>query len=122
MPKKKGDKGYVRIQLFAAANNKTSSEDGESYQDKMMRMTQETIQELLDKGVKYNKIAILVRSNRIIQDIADYLMSHTDYPLVSDEAFRLDASQAVNLFIAIVIAILAQPWLSKERWQDWLAA
>lgn len=99
VPKKKGDKGYVRIQLFAAANNKTSSEDGESYQDKMMRMTQETIQELLDKGVKYNKIAILARSNRIIQDIADYLMSHTDYPLVSDEAFRLDASQAVNLLV-----------------------
>ena len=32
------------------------------------------------------------------------------------------SSQAVNLFIAIAIAILAQPWLSRERWQLWLAA
>lgn len=97
VPKKKGDKGFVRIHLIA--NSKATNDDGESYQEKMMRMTQETIQDLLDKGVKYNNIAILVRSNKIIQDIADYLMSHTDYQLVSDEAFRLDASQAVNLLV-----------------------
>lgn len=99
VPKKKGDKGYVRIHLVATANNKADDDKDESYQDQMLRMTLETIQELEHKGVPFDKIAILVRSNRTIQDIADYLMSNTDYPLVSDEAFRLDASQAVNLLV-----------------------
>ena len=97
VPKKKQPDGYIRVHLLAQAAR--SSNEGETYQDQMMRMTLDTIRELVDKGVKYKNIAILVRSNRLIQDIADYLMSHSDYPLVSDEAFRLDASQAVNLLV-----------------------
>ena len=99
IPEKKASKGFVRIHLI---NNEASKEaDAESYQDQMLRMTLETIQELVDKGVRYDKIAVLVRSNRIIQQIADYLMQNSDVklPLVSDEAFRLDASLAVNILV-----------------------
>ena len=100
VPGKKGQTGYVRIHLLASTKSSHDNEE-ESYQDKMMRMTLETIEELADKGVKYKNIAILVRSNKTIQNIADYLMSHseTPLPLVSDEAFRLDASQAVNILV-----------------------
>lgn len=98
VPESKPAQGYVRVQLLASS--KGSSDDEETYQDKMMRMTLETIDELTAQGVSPKNIAILVRSNKIIQSIADYLMSHSEYPLVSDEAFRLDASQAVNLLIA----------------------
>lgn len=54
------------------------------------------------------QIAILVRSNRNIQDIAEYFMNHSDYPLVSDEAFRLDASQAVCTLVN-ALYILVHP-------------
>ncbi len=98
VPTSKPAQGYVRVQLVASG--KSTSDEEETYQDKMMRMTLETLDELTAKGMKPKNIAILVRSNKIIQSMADYLMSHSDYPLVSDEAFRLDASQAVNLLIA----------------------
>ena len=108
VPGKKGYSGYVRIHLLASTK---SGDEEESYQDKMMRMTLETIQELVAKGVKYKNIAILVRSNKTIQNIADYLMSHSEQPLplVSDEAFRLDASQAVNILV-MSLYYLAHPY------------
>ena len=64
-------------------------------EDRMMQTTLDTVDKLVERGVPCNKIAIRVRSNRNIQDIAEYFRNHSDYPLVSDEAFRLDASQAV---------------------------
>lgn len=100
VPDKKGYAGYVRIHLLASSQS-SDSDNEESCQDRMMRMTLETINELVAKGVQYKNIAILVRSNKTIQNIADYLMSHSEQPLplVSDEAFRLDASQAVNIMV-----------------------
>ena len=89
-------KGYVRIHLLQSSSK---NKDEEDYKTKMMRMTLETIKELADQGIPFNKMAILVRSNRQIQEIADYLMENSGYPLVSDEAFRLDASQSVNLLV-----------------------
>lgn len=97
VPKSKKPDGYVRVHLLGSAS--IGSDEGERYQDQMMQMTLDTINELVAQGVKCQNIAILVRSNSLIQSIADYLMSHSDYPLVSDEAFRLDASQAVNLLV-----------------------
>ena len=99
VPSKKKAAGYVRIHLLASGNA-SAGEDDENVHDKMLRMTMETVKDLVEnKGIKYDKIAILVRNNKTIQEIADYLMNNTDYPLVSDEAFRLDASQAVTLLV-----------------------
>ena len=89
VPAKKGKDGYVKVQLIATEN----------WQDRMMELTLQMVDELINQGVAYHQIAILVRSNKTIQDIAEYIMDHRDYPLVSDEAFRLDASQAVNTLI-----------------------
>lgn len=81
--------GLVHIELMG---KETTSEE-------MMQRTLETINLLTEKGVRENQIAILVRSNRTIQDIAEYLSHNSDHKLISDEAFRLDASQAVNYII-----------------------
>ena len=89
MPQKKPACGYVRINLLGQKGIK-EDENSENYQDKMMGMILDTINELVEAGVKYKNIAILVRSNKTIQNIADYLMANsaTPLPLVSDEAFR----------------------------------
>ena len=59
-------------------------------------------------GVPANKIAILVRSNKAIQDIAAYFMENSDFMMVSDEAFRLDASQAVSTLV-VALRLMACP-------------
>lgn len=98
VPKKKGNLGFVEIQLLG----------GDDTTDSMMAQTLETVRELDFMGVPINKIAILVRSNRIIQDIAAYFMENSDYKMVSDEAFRLDASQAVCTLVA-ALRFLVKP-------------
>lgn len=77
------------------------------YQERMLQCTYESIALLKAQGVPEDKIAILVRKNTTIQNIADYFMTnHPDIHLVSDEAFRLDFSVAVNMLIAAIRVIL----------------
>ena len=60
----------------------------------------ENIRQLLDQGYKQKDIAILARSKIVIPDIVDSFQNiDTNVSLVSDEAFRLDASLAVNVII-----------------------
>lgn len=96
VPSKKKQQGYVEVQLLG----------GDDTTDSMMEQTLETVRELEVMGVPLNKIAILVRSNRIIQDIAAYFMDHSDFPMVSDEAFRLDASQAVCTLVTALYLLV----------------
>lgn len=87
---KSADEGYVKIELI-------KSDDFEADNNKRMASH---IRELLDSGCKPNDICILVRSNKHIPIIAEYMMHEMpDVKLVSDEAFRLDASQAVNIIV-----------------------
>ncbi len=87
IPIKKAE-GLVRIDLY----NET---------DEILENLSTTIKELRSLGIGYDKMAILVRNNKDIQLLADHF-SHNfpDIPLVSDEAFRLDASQAVCTLIS----------------------
>ncbi len=96
--KEKPDQGYVQMRLFASTADKET----------VMAETLATVSQLVELGVEYRQIAILVRSNRTIQDIADYFMANSDYPMVSDEAFRLDASQAVCTLVA-ALRLLTSP-------------
>lgn len=57
------------------------------------------MQRLLEAGVKLNDITILVRKNKNIPPIADYFDKTMHLSVVSDEAFRLDASQAICMLI-----------------------
>ena len=72
----------------------------ENYQAQVFQRLTETISELLATGATQEQIAILVRTNAVIPLIAQYFMEQmTSVTIVSDEAFRLDASNAVCLLI-----------------------
>ena len=90
VPEKLGNNGLVHIQLLPA----------DDYLEKTFAGIADIVCELRDKGVKPSEMAILVRANAFIPLIADYFTKHLpDVRIVSDEAFRLDASIAVNLLV-----------------------
>lgn len=90
VPESKPRQGYVRIKLLPK----------EEYREAMLALTAETVDELISQGASEGDIAILIRSNEIIRDAANYFLANRpQYKLVSDEAFRLDTSTAVNTLV-----------------------
>ena len=99
VPKKRGQSGYVNISLLPS----------DEYEENTLTNVCDTITMLLGKGVQPNKIAILLRTNKHIPIVAQYLSEHLpNVQLVSDEAFRLDASLAVNTLVQ-ALHFLAHP-------------
>ena len=89
-PASKADEGRVDIQLLT----------GEDYQQQTLDLLVEHISDLLSQGVAPRQIAILLRSNANITVIANHLMATMpEVSVISDEAFRLDASPAVQVII-----------------------
>ena len=86
------EEGYIKISFL-----KNSEEH--PYADTTMELLAEEVDSLVKKDVRVNDIAILVRKNKSIPAIADYFDKNTPYRVVSDEAFRLDASLAVCMLI-----------------------
>ncbi len=81
----------------------------DDYQEATLHLLAEKIEELRQHSVSLQEIAILVRTNKHIPIIAEYFsLEHPDIPIVSDEAFRLDASVAVCLLIQ-ALHVLAHP-------------
>ena len=97
VPEGKPETGKVVVRLLPS----------KEYDDLMISQVQQTIESLLSKGVRCNDIAIIVRKNKHIRLIADYFLHNPVMVdgeprllnMVSDEAFRLDASQAVNTIV-----------------------
>lgn len=99
VPKKRGQSGYVHISLLPS----------DEYEENTLTNVCDTITMLLGKGVQSNKIAILLRTNKHIPIVAQYLSERLpNVQLVSDEAFRLDASLAVNTLVQ-ALHLLAHP-------------
>ncbi len=71
----------------------------EDYVTMALRILGDEITRLISSGICMNDIAILVRKNKNIVSVAEYLRQELNLPIVSDEAFRLDASQAVTMLI-----------------------
>ena len=93
VPNDKKENGYVKIELLS----------DEDYDENMMKSTETAVIRLLQAGVQQKDIAILLRANKNIPVVADYFMrNHPELKLVSDEAFRLDSSLAVNIIIAVL--------------------
>lgn len=101
VPTNKRAQGYVEIKLLKTQEDEDTADEStdKGKGERMMQLCLETVDKLVARGVPTNKIAILVRNNQTIQDIAEYFMNHSDYEMVSDEAFRLDASQAVQTLV-----------------------
>ena len=90
VPVGKPSEGFVSITLLPR----------DDYQQQILVELTDTVQKLMDKGVTPRQIAILVRGNRSIQTIAEYFALHLpQIRIVSDEAFRLDASAACTLIV-----------------------
>ena len=82
--------GYVNIRLLPA----------DDYQEQTMAAIAETIRQLQQQGAALQDIAILVRTNKYIPLIAAYFEEQLpDVRIISDEAFRLDASVSICLLI-----------------------
>ena len=101
-PVRKGRKGSVRITLLP--------ENPATYREQILSQLVETVDELLSKGHQQNDIAILVRSKSVIQDIVETFLQQLGGKanIVSDEAFRLDASLAVTVIIS-ALSLLVNP-------------
>lgn len=84
--------GYIKLSFL-------KNSDEHPYTDTTMELLAEEVDSLVKRGVRVNDIAILVRKNKSIPAIADYFDKNTPYRVVSDEAFRLDASLAVCMLI-----------------------
>jgi ATP-dependent exoDNAse (exonuclease V) beta subunit len=91
--KRNPDVGYVEVSFLPKRKDLTYTEDT------MTRLAAK-VDELVKRGVSVKDIAILVRKNRNIPEVARFFDEHTPYKIVSDEAFRLDASPAVRMIIA----------------------
>ena len=92
-PEGKPVEGAVEVRLLPPGD----------YKDETLRELVERVRQLSSEGVEAKDIAILVRSNSYIPTIANYFMSEMPcVNVVSDEAFRLDASSAV---MTIVVAL-----------------
>ena len=90
IPEGRSATGYVNISLLP----------DDDYQEQTLQRLADTVSQLLAEGASQNDIAILVRVNKYIPLIADYFGTRLpDVQLVSDEAFRLDASVSACLLI-----------------------
>ena len=85
-------KGYVKATFL-------EPDEAHDYTDQTLISLGEEVEHLLSSGVRLNNIAILVRKNKSIPRIADYFDKELHYKIVSDEAFRLDASLAICMMI-----------------------
>ena len=99
IPENREAAGEVKVTLLPA----------EAYQEQTLQQIADTINELTARGVPQQSIAILVRVNALIPMVAQYFLEQMpEVNIVSDEAFRLDASAAVNLLVS-ALRLLTHP-------------
>ena len=98
---KKDEQGFVKVSFLG-------KKEDISYEEDTLRQLAEEVERLKEAGVRLTDIAILIRKNRMIPLIADYFDKHTPYRIVSDEAFRLDASLAICMLMD-ALRLLSEP-------------
>ena len=90
VPAERANQGYVSIRLLPK----------DDYQTCTLNEIIHTVDGLISQEVRLKDIAILVRTNHAIPLVADFFAANRqDIRIVSDEAFRLDASVAVTLLV-----------------------
>ena len=117
-----GDKqegGRVEVTILPAMkkeNRQASDDDDDTEQaTDTLELIAQKVEALLEAGAMQSDIAILIRENRRVPEIATYLADRLpQVRLVSNEAFRLDASEAVNIMMD-ALRLLANPADSITR-------
>ncbi len=115
--KKSEQQGYVRVEnidYHGVEDGEGASHEGTVslvYDEAMLQRLQLSVKNLMDNGVKANDITILIRKNIEVPIISNYFNEHAEVlnvKVVSDDAFRLDASPAVNIIIDAMRTLAAQ--------------
>lgn len=108
LPKQQG-KGFVSVQIAEpeASDDKKAATNAEKSEAVKQRVA-EALQSLFEQQVPPTEIAILTRTNRQISDLIDYLSPRfPDVPFVSDEAYSLEASVAVQVVVQALQVVKA---------------
>lgn len=100
---KKEELGYVKVDYILSDPN-----EKDSYNLQMLEELVVAVDELQEAGVKTADICILIRKNKSIPTIANYFEENTTYHIVSDEAFQLSSSSAIQLLIT-TLSYLNEP-------------
>lgn len=99
---KPNGKGYVKVCFPAQTDELT-------YEEATLQTLAEEVSTLLQSGIRSKDIAILVRKNRFIPLIADYFkLALPGVNVVSNEAYRMDASTALHTLVQAV-RVLSHP-------------
>lgn len=90
IPKEREETGLVHIEMLP-----------HDMLDEMEERTLQCVTDLVEMGIKQSDIAILTRNGKEIPLLATYIESKTEgrIRVVSEEAFRLDASAAVRIIV-----------------------
>ena len=110
VPEFRKDTGYVSVELLPQ----------EDYLAQTLQKTADAVKELLNAGAECSDIAIIVRSNSTIQQLAEYFAEEMpEVRIVSDEAFRLDNADSVNIIVNAMHclthpdALIAKTYIAK---------
>jgi ATP-dependent helicase/nuclease subunit A len=99
------EKGFVQVKFF-------ENEEEDGWEVQAMEELPLWLERLQDKGAALKDIAILVRTNKEGQQIANYLLQFRSspeakpqyrYEVVSNESLRLDTSRSVSLLISAML-------------------
>ncbi|MBO7417706.1 MAG: UvrD-helicase domain-containing protein [Bacteroidaceae bacterium] len=88
---KKETQGYVKVKFLGNDEN--------NYEEETIKALGEEVNRLLEAGIPLNQQVILLRKKKHLGGIATYFDKELHIPVVSDEAFRLDASYAIQIII-----------------------
>lgn len=89
-------KGYVSV-----CDINIPKDSGYNYSNITLSHIKETVDNLINNNVNPNDIAILVREKKYIESICMYFInSGSDIKIVSEDAFKLCSSSAVNIIVA----------------------
>ncbi len=87
-------RGYVNVTRL------TPQDKNADYTLLTLDQLKHTVDNLIARGVRPNDITILIRYNRLIPTISQYFINNdSDVRIVSEEAFRLSSSAAVNIIM-----------------------
>ncbi len=104
-----GERGFVRVSFVP--ENKRGEE--KTYEPRVLRGLVKQVEELKAAGIEEKDMAILVRKGKHIKMIADYFSRETEFKLVSDEAFQLEASAAIGIIVD-TLRCMTLPCLTAE--------
>lgn len=85
--------GYVKVSFV------DKEEETDSYAISTIRRLGNEVKSLQEKGIPLSQMVILLRSKRNLAGIATYFDHELHIPVVSNEAFRLDASSSIHIII-----------------------